>query len=57
MAHITEKWSEAGKGTEKMAQDPYDSGREDELIMGHRIPIDIYDGKNEMWGKIYSEML
>ena len=25
--------------------------------MGRRIPIDIYDQKNEMKGKIYSEML
>ena len=30
---------------------------EDELIMGRRIPVYIYDGKNEMRGKIYSEIL
>ena len=32
----------------KMAYDPCDSGRKDKLIMGRRILINIYDGKNEM---------
>ena len=48
---------ENGKGNKKMAHDPLDSRREDELLTGHCIPIDIYDRKNEMRGKIYNEML
>ena len=40
-----------------MVKKPYDSGRKDELIMSRRIAIDIYEGKNEMRGKINREAL
>ena len=32
------------KGGRKMAKDPYDSRRKNELITGRHIPIDIYKG-------------
>ena len=38
-----------------MVENPRDSRREKELIMSHPIPIYIYEGKNEVRGKIYSE--
>ena len=40
-----------------MVKKPYDNGRKDELIMSRRIAIDIYEGKNEMRGKIYGKTL
>ena len=40
-----------------MAQNPRDSGRKDELITGRRTQMNIYDRRNEVRGKIYSEML
>ena len=40
-----------------MAEDLRDSWRENKIIMGRRIPIDIYKGEYEMRGKIYSESL
>ena len=46
-----------GKGNRKMAQNPHDSQKEDELIMSRRILIYIYEGKNKKKGKIYSKML
>ena len=55
MAHMMEKWSDEGKGTEKWHK--RDSRRKDELITGHRIQMNIYDRQNEVRGKIYSEML
>ena len=41
----------------KMALDPRDSGRKDEIITGCRIYMNIYNRKNEMRRKIYSKML
>ena len=38
-----------------MVENPHDNQRENELIMGHRILIDIYNGKYEVGGKIDSE--
>ena len=35
----------------------HDSQRENELITGRRIPIDIYKGENKVKGKIYSKSL
>ena len=55
MAHMMEKWSDEGKGTEKWH--PRDSGRKDELITGRRIQMNIFDRQNEVRGKIYNEML
>ena len=46
-----------GKGNRKMVQNLRDSRREDELITGRYILIYIYDGNDEMRGKIYSKML
>ena len=40
-----------------MAENPHDSRRKNELITGHRIPIYIYEGENEVRWKIYSESL
>ena len=40
-----------------MMENPRDSRRENKLIMGRRIPIDIYKGEYEMRGNIYSESL
>ena len=40
-----------------MVKDSRDSRRKNELIMGRRIPIDIYEGQNEVKGKINSESL
>ena len=41
----------------KMVKDLCDSRRKNELIMGRRIPIDIYERKNEMKRKVYGEVL
>ena len=40
-----------------MAKDPRDSRKKNELIIGRRIPIDIYDRDNEMKGKVYEKIL
>ena len=40
-----------------MAENPHDSQRENELITGNRIPINIYKGEYKMRGKINSESL
>jgi len=40
-----------------MAKNSRDSRKENELIMGRHIPIDIYKGENEVRGKIYSKSL
>ena len=50
---MVERWKRNGK----MAQNPPDSGRKDGLITGRQIQMNIYDRKNEVRGKIYSEML
>ena len=39
----------------KMSKDPRDSRRKNKLIMGRRIPIDIYERKNDMRRKVYGE--
>ena len=44
-------------GDRGMANDPRDSKRKDKLITGCCILINIYKGKNEMRGKIYSKIL
>ena len=41
----------------EMAKDPHDSRRKDELIMGHRILIDIKDRSDEVSGKVYNKVL
>ena len=41
----------------KMANDLRDSRRKNEIITGRRIPINIYDRKNEMRRKVYREVL
>ena len=44
---IVSIWGRLGlswKGYKKMAKKPRDSGRKNELITSHRIPIDIYKG-------------
>ena len=43
-------------GDRCMANDPRDSRRENKLIMGRCILIDIYKGKYEMKGKVYSKV-
>ena len=40
-----------------MAENPHDSRRENEHIIGHRILRDIYKGEYEVRGKIYSQSL
>ena len=40
-----------------MAYNPQDSGRKDELIMGRRIQMNIYNRQNEMRREVYSKML
>ena len=40
-----------------MAKNPRDSRRENELIMGHCILIDIYKGEYEVREKVNSESL
>ena len=40
-----------------MANDPYDSKREDKIITGHRILIDIYKEEYEMKGKVNGKLL
>ena len=44
-------------GDRHMAKNPRDSKRENELIMGRRILIDIYKGEYEVRGKVYSKPL
>ena len=39
----------------KMAKNPHDSRRENELTTGHYILIDIYKGEYEVRGKVNSE--
>ena len=41
----------------RMRQDPCDSQRKNESIMGRHIPIDIYDRDNEMRREVYREVL
>ena len=40
-----------------MAENPHDSKRKNELIMGRRIPTDIYKGEYEVREKVNSECL
>ena len=40
-----------------MANDPRESRRENKLITGSRILIDIYKGEYEMRGKVYGKPL
>ena len=40
-----------------MANDPRDSRRENELIMGRCISIDIHEKENEVRRKVYSKVL
>ena len=40
-----------------MAKDPRNSQRKNELIMGRRIPIDIYKGQNEVRKKVKRNFL
>ena len=40
-----------------MVENPRDSRRKNELITSRSIPIYIYEGKNEVREKIYSESL
>ena len=40
-----------------MAENLCDSQRENKFITGHHIPIYVYEGENEVRGKIYSESL
>ena len=44
-----------GIGDRHMARNPRDSRRENKLITGLRILIDIYKGEYEMRGKIYGK--
>ena len=44
-----------GNGNGKVAKDPRDSRRKDELIMGRRILIDIEDKSDEMRGEVKKE--
>ena len=44
-------------GDKCMAKNPCDSRRENELITGRHILIDIYKGEYEVRGKIYNESL
>jgi len=41
----------------KMAKDPHDSRRKDELIMGRCILININDGSDEVSGEVYKKIL
>ena len=50
---VVEHW----KGNRKMALDPRDSRRKDNLITGRRILIDIQDRKNKVRRKIFGKML
>ena len=40
-----------------MMENPRDSRRENEIIMGYSIPIDLYKGEYEMRGKINGKFL
>ena len=40
-----------------MAENPRDSHRENELIIGRHIPIDIYKGEYEVRGKVNGKPL
>jgi len=53
MAHITWKWSDIGKGTEKWSKILMIAEGKMSLL---RVAEYIYDRKNEMKGKIYSKM-
>ena len=44
-------------GDKKMAENPHDSRRKNELITGHRIPIDIYKEEYEVRGKVNGKSL
>ena len=44
-------------GNRGMANDPRDSRRKDKLITSCRILIGIYNGENEIRGKVYSKVL
>ena len=46
-----------GIGDRRMAKNSRDSRRENKLIMGHRILINIYKGKHEVRGKVYGNPL
>ena len=46
-----------GIGDRRMTKNPHDSRRENKLIMGRRILIDIYKGEYEMRGKVYGNPL
>ena len=46
-----------GEGNGKTAHDPRDSGRENELITGGRISIDIDNRTDEVRRKVYRVML
>ena len=46
-----------GIRNKRMVDDPHDSRRENELITGHRISIDIYERENEVKRKVYSKFL
>ena len=35
-------------GDRKVAKEPHDSGRKDELFTSHCVPIDIYKGKDKV---------
>ena len=45
------------KGDRKMAKNPRDSWRKDELITGHHILINIYKGEDEMRKEVNKEVL
>ena len=40
-----------------MTKNPHDSRRENMLIMGYRILVDIYKGEYEVKGKVYGKSL
>ena len=44
-------------GDREMANDLHDSRKKDKLIIGRRIPIDIYKGEYEVRGKVYGNPL
>ena len=48
MAHMTGKWAEEGKGTEKWRKIRVIAEGKNELITGSCIPIQIHKRKNKM---------
>ena len=48
MAHMTEKWAEEGKGTEKWRKIRVIAEWKNELITGSCIPIQIHKRNNKM---------